>query len=438
MVGCGTAISAVGPVIVVSYAMTGFALLGLLHLMAQMRRRVPMALYITDFVAVGLGPRCGAIAAGLYWCFWALVVAIEALAGANILTPGGGLPGLLAAIGILVVTAVVGGIVPASRSDLEVGFASLKVGAIVAFMAVALLHLEGPGSSGHLLSGGLQPAAIHGDAIAVLAGMVVAFFSLAGVEIVHTVADATLCSGRPPGRATALIGLRVFGICRMVSIVLVLAVLPWETIRPGFSPFTLALETLHHPWPARWFDAVILAAVLSTLSSALRLCSRVSEARRRIPGRLLPTTVAMAVLVVAACWPTEAYAFLVKSSSVLLVVVYVLFVVSAAGVDSTVRGGRWVRYALVALLTGSVVSMAWVAGLAWPPGRRWACGRARDPLRGADQAQDNAPECVSWLARHGERPVWRDCRRPPYCTSAWRGHASGPGTAGYRSVPRGL
>jgi GABA permease len=353
-VGSGTAIAAAGPAIVVSYGVAGLILIVLLHLMARARRRVPGALFISDFVHVGLGARCGAVAAWLYWCFWALVVAIEALAGANILVPDGGVAGLLGSTALLVGTAVVSERVSASLSELEIGFASIKVGVIVAFVVLALCHLAGrdPGVTPLLwLRQSFTPVGV----VAVFAGVVITFFSLAGVEIVHTVAAST-----------ALISMRVFGIY-VISIALVLTVIRWNTIQPGFSPFALALTALHRAQAAHWLGAVILMAVLSTLNSALAICSGMftkltqNGQGPRLSGRFLTATLALALLCLAACWPADAYAFLVKGASVLLVVVYILFVLAVGRLER--RNGRWVGYALVTLLAGALVSMAWVPGL---------------------------------------------------------------------------
>jgi GABA permease len=72
---------------------------------------------------------------------------------------------------------------------------------------------------------------------------VTTFFSLAGVEIAHTVATPPACSARDSTRAFRLISVRVF-VIYLASIALILTIVPANTIRPGFSPFTLTLQRL--------------------------------------------------------------------------------------------------------------------------------------------------------------------------------------------------
>src|SRR3981081_4867286 len=59
------------------------------------------------------------------------------------------------------------------------------------------------------------------------------------------------------------------------SVLLIVTVVPWIRIRPGESPFTLALTTMQFKWASIAMSAVILTAVLSCLNSAFYVCSRV-------------------------------------------------------------------------------------------------------------------------------------------------------------------
>jgi GABA permease len=194
------------------------------------------ALSTQESAVISLGGLIGAgLFAGGYWTFWTLVVAIEALAGANILAPTGGLAGLLTAIVLLAVSAAIDNKLSVSLSELEVSFAGLKV------------------------------------------AIITAFYSLAGVGIVHAVSTSPASSARDPTGAFGLMSVRVFGIY-LASITLILTVVRANTIRPGFSPFTLTLRALDHPQAAAWLGVVILIAVLTTLNIGLTIGSR-------LPGR---------------------------------------------------------------------------------------------------------------------------------------------------------
>jgi GABA permease len=295
----------------------------------------------------------------------------------------------LAAGGLLLLTVGVGDKVSASLSELEVGSAALKVTVIVAFVVFVWTQLAGTPLP--------PPSWRAGSATTpgVLAGVVTTFFSLVGVEIIHTVATSPTCTAREAARAIRLIAIRVFGVY-LVSITLILAVVRSDAIRPGFSPFTLTLDTLGHPRAGRWLDLLILFGVLTTLNTALAIGSRLRLGREeetraaasppRLPPRLLTGAVALAVLCAAAHWPSESYAFLVKSESALLVIVYLLFALAAfrleaAGdatpgrTDSSTAptspigadgAGRWMGRALIASFAIVLSSMAWVPGSQGP------------------------------------------------------------------------
>lgn len=363
-VGTGTAIVEVGQPILVSYVVAGLLLLGIFYLLTRMRRIRPAAIFITDFVQLGLGDVAGCIAGWIYWVFWTLLIAIEALAGANILAPEGGLVGLLAAIVLLALTVAIGDKrLPVSLSELEMGFAGLKVAIFTAFILLSLFHVVGRQPSFALVS--WRHSLDVGDTLRVSAGVVTTFFSLAGAEIAHTVATPAACSAHYSTRAFRLISVRVFGIY-LVSIALIVAIVPSGTIRPGFSPFTLTLRVLDHPQVASWLSAVILIGVLTTLNTGLAIGSRLlgnfGRGHQRPPARrYLTGAIALAVLCVAAHWPAGAYAFLVKSASALLAVVYLLFVLatSIAAVRADVKQ-LWLGSIIVASLTGVLLSMAWL------------------------------------------------------------------------------
>jgi GABA permease len=376
-VGSGTAIAVVGRSIVVSYLIAGLLILAMLCLLAQMRRRIPAALFITDFVRARFGAVGGFIAGWIYWSFWTLVVTIEALAGGNILSPRGGTSRLLAAIGILVLTVGIGEKLSALLSELEVGFASLKVAVIAAFIVLASCYV----AKHHAY---LPPLQWRTDfsAMSILAGVVIAFFSLAGVEIVHTIANSPTRSAQESARAIRLIAIRIFGIYA-VSILLIVSLIRTDTIRPGFSPFTLTLGALGHPRAARWLSALILVGIVTTLNAALAIGSRLLDGLRRgecssdraaenpvraISPRWLTGAIALAALCAAAYWPSAAYAYLVKSASVVLVIVYILFALAADRLECRPKmiGGtpgidgsrRWVGRALAASLVGLLWCMA--------------------------------------------------------------------------------
>src|SRR5208283_752812 len=162
-----------------------------------------------------------------------------------------------------------------SYAEFEFWFASIKVAAILAFIAISASYAFGwsaphGATFGNLVDyGGFTP---HGW-IAVLAAVPTVFFAMTGAEIT-TIAAA---ESAQPGNAVAKMGSAVIGrilIFYVISLFLIVSVTPWDTVRSGESPFTLALNTMHVPWAGMIMSMIILTAVLSCLNSVFYVSSR--------------------------------------------------------------------------------------------------------------------------------------------------------------------
>jgi L-asparagine transporter-like permease len=367
LVGSGTAILIAGRWILLSYLAAGLLLLFMTRQLTQIKRRVPEAALITDFVYLGLGRNCGSAAARLYGAFWILLLSIEALAAANILLPDHDRLTFLAAFMVLAAVGVLGQRSAAWLGEFEVEFSWIKVLAMVVLITILassrLTHMAQPppGTLSH------WPGPGHA-----LPGVIVAIFSLSGFELIHARTPA------PPERLLdrpwILFSVRVFGLY-FISITVVLAVINWEHLRPGFSPFSAVLRQLGDTDSARWLSIVILMAVISTINSALTILPRLKwidgvrppASHRPARPRIFALTGSAVVLLVAAARPAEAYAFLVVLASVLLVAVYVLFALSASLLLHPNRQStRWTGYCVAVALSLAIASLAWIAGLRAP------------------------------------------------------------------------
>src|SRR3954447_23149888 len=84
-VGSSAAINAAGPIIILSYVLTGALILLVMRMLGEMAVAHPEVRSFTDFARPGLGNGVGFVAGWLYWYFWVVTVPIEAIAGAKIL-----------------------------------------------------------------------------------------------------------------------------------------------------------------------------------------------------------------------------------------------------------------------------------------------------------------------------------------------------------------
>src|SRR5256714_1601601 len=183
-VSSSAAIAAVGPAIVLSYLITGVLVLLVMRMLGEMALALPAVRSFTEFARAGLGPWAGFVAGWLYWYFWIIVVPVEAIAGANILHAWLPLPAWALGLGLMAVMTGVNLMSARSYGEFEFWFASIKVAAIVVFIALTAAFVcglsspTGPTFSNLTAYGGLNP---HG-VLAALAGAGARCFSLTGAR----------------------------------------------------------------------------------------------------------------------------------------------------------------------------------------------------------------------------------------------------------------
>ena len=387
-VGSSAAIAAAGPAILVTYALTGLLVLLVMRMLGEMAVAMPHVHSFTEFARVGLGNWAGFSVGWLYWFFWIVVVPIEAIAGAVIIEGWIELPTWQIGVALMIVMTAVNLLSARAYGEFEFWFSSIKVTAIIAFILVAaayafgLISSSGSGFSNLVAHGGFAP---HGW-LAVLAAVTTVIFSMMGAEIVTIAAVESAEPARAVARMTSSVITRIL-IFYVGSILMVLAVVPWNTIVPGNSPFTMALDTIHIPFASTILAWVILTAVLSCLNSAFYVCSRVlfvlarkgdaprwliKTNARKVPSHSvwLASIAGFAGVAAAIVSPSRVFAFLLNASGALIVYIYIAIAVSQIVVRRRAeREGRppsalpmwlfpWLSYFAIAGFTAVVISIA--------------------------------------------------------------------------------
>src|SRR5271169_2094365 len=136
-VSSSTSIIAGGPASFVSYAICGLLILLIMRMLGEMTTALPNVRSFTEFARAGLGEGAGFVVGWLYWYFWVLVVPVEAIAGAKILQSWIPLSPLQIGIGLMTVMTCVNLMSARSYAEFEFWFASIKVAAILVFIAIA-------------------------------------------------------------------------------------------------------------------------------------------------------------------------------------------------------------------------------------------------------------------------------------------------------------
>jgi len=392
-VGSSVSIAAIGPAIVVSYLITGTLILLVMRMLGEMAMSLPTVHSFAEFPRAALGHWAGFVTGWLYWYFWMIVVPFEAIAGAQILQHY--IPLSAGVLGFILMACMTAVNLMSTRSygEFEFWFSSIKVAAIIAFIAMGAAYAfgwtapHGP-TFGNLTShGGFMP---HGI-VSVFAGAVTVFFQLTGAEIITVAAVESAEPARAVAQLTSSIIVRVLTFY-VGSIFFIVAVVPWNSIVVGNSPFTQALLQMHFGWAGTAMDFIVLTAVLSCLNSAFYVCSRVlfvlaghGDApqaliqlnRRKVPVKsvLLCALAGVVGILADVAAPQKVFAFLLAGASALMVFIYIIVALAQVRLRRTrERAGvplppltmwlfPWLSYAAIAGMAAVLIAMALTASL---------------------------------------------------------------------------
>ena len=387
-VGSSAAIAAVGPAVVLSYGLAGLVVLVVMRMLSEMASATPGIGSFTEYIRLGLGDWAGFVSGWLYWYFWVVVVAIEAIAGASILNQWIALPTWQIVLALMLLLTGVNLLSSRSYGEFEFWFSSIKVAAIVVFIFIAgayALGLTSPAGPtfGNLYShGGFAPFGWG----AVLAGMTSVVFSLCGAEIATVAAVESREPARVISRMTVSISVRIL-LFFVLSILLIVAVVPWQEIKSGDSPFAIALGYTHIPGVETIMNVIVLVAVLSCLNSGLYVTSRVlftlaakgdapqsmvALSSRRVPARaiLIGTSFGYVAVLLSFFSKGVVFSFLVNASGALMIVIYLLACFAHVTLRRKLAAETperltikvwlfpWLSYATIAAMLGVLVAMA--------------------------------------------------------------------------------
>lgn len=346
-VGSGVVIHETGPAAIVSFFLAGILSVLVMRMLGEMAAARPAVGAFYEYARLALGHWAGFTVGWLYWYFWVIVVAVEAVAGAGLVQQWlPGVPLWILSLGLMLLLTLTNLTSARAYGEFESWFASIKVAAICVFLILGACFLIGfwPGDGGSLAPltshGGFAPKGIG----AVLTGVVPAVAFFTGAEIATIAAAESAEPRKAVARATNSVVLRVL-LFYVGSVFLVVAVRPWDSDAVLASPYVGALEAMHVPAAATVMQVIILTAVLSALNSGLYTASRILFAltrhgdaprsftrlnRRGVPVRaiLLGTVLGYVSVAFAYVSPTGVFSFLIHSYGAVALFVYLLIALS--------------------------------------------------------------------------------------------------------------
>ena len=393
-VGSGVVIKSAGPAAVLSFLITGLLVVLVMRMLGEMAVALPTVGSFYEYARLAwrdrpvTGELAGFLTGWMYWYFWVIVVALEAVAGAELVRywlPD--VPAWIISLVLLVSLTLTNLISVKSFGEFEFWFASIKVAAIVVFLFLAGLFVLGmwPGASANVSNltahGGFMPNGI----VPVLTGAVAATGFYFGAEIVTIAAAETSEPQKAVAKATNSVITRVL-LFYVGSILLVVCLVPWNTSAIA-TPYVSALDAIGVGAAAQIMNAVILCAVLSALNSGLYASSRMLFAltrrgdapkalaklsRNGVPLRaiLFGTLFGYVAVIMSYVSPDTLFAFLVNSYGTVAIFVYVLIAISQLRLrrrleredPARLRVRMWcfpyLTYAAIAGMIAIVVAMA--------------------------------------------------------------------------------
>lgn len=345
-VGSGVVIGDTGPAAFLTYALCGVLVVLVMRMLGEMAAANPSTGSFADYAGAALGGWAGFSVGWLYWYFWVIVVGFEAVAGGKVLNYWFHAPLWVLSLCLMVLMTATNLFSVTSFGEFEFWFAGIKVATIAIFLGVGTVFVLGlwPGHGGGFANltahGGLFPNGVG----AVFAAIVVVIFSMVGAEIVTVAAAESRDPVRAVQRATRSVVARI-GIFFVGSVFLLVAMLPWNSVEPGASPYVAAFKQLGLPGADQVMNAVVLTAVLSCLNSGLYTASRmlfvladrheaplrlVKLSGRGVPHLAILGSSAIGFLCVIMAWlaPHTVFLFLLNSSGAIILFVYWLIALS--------------------------------------------------------------------------------------------------------------
>ncbi len=348
-VGSGAVMASTGPAAVLSYVAAGVLVILVMRMLGEMAVADPTTGSFLEYCRKALGDRGGFTVGWLYWYFWAIVLAIEAVAGAKIMQnwlPG--VPLWIFSLGFMTLLTLTNLGSVKNYGEFEFWFASIKVVAIIVFILIAIAYLLGIGGGN---SPGLSNLSSHGGfvpegGVTILSGIVIVIFAFIGAEIVTIAAAESSEPEKSVAKATNNIVIRVL-VFYVLSVFLVVCVVPWNAkdVGGGNSPFIAAMGEIGIPGAADIMNAIIVTAVLSCLNSGIYTGSRMifalagrgyapqtltETSGRGVPRKAILLTVSIGFLacILAAISPDTVFIVLVNSSGAVALFCYLGIAIS--------------------------------------------------------------------------------------------------------------
>jgi GABA permease len=387
-VGSSGAIAKGGPGVLLTYAACGLLIFLIMRMLGEMAVANPGQGTFVEYAALALGRWAGFVTGWLYWYFWVFTVGAETVAGAKLIhATGVDVPVWVLGFVLVTVMTFTNLLSVRAYGELEFWFAVVKVSAIIVFIALGagfIVFVSGRSPVDTLVAhGGLLPKGYAG----LLAAVPVVIFSMMGSEVAAIAAAESADPAQNVARAARTVAMRTL-VFYVLSILVIVAILPWNSLVVGDSPFKPVLDLIGIPGSSALMSMIIITAVLSCLNSGLYITSRMLHelarngdaprflartARNQVPmaGILIGCAAGFLAALAQLYLREDVFTLLASTSGDIILFVYL--VIAAAQIRQRrmleARGAAiafrmwcfpWLSYAVIGGIVGVLVLLAFI------------------------------------------------------------------------------
>lgn len=281
-VGSANIVRTTGPAAIISYALGGLLVFLAMRMLGEMAAARPAVGSFMEYARVGLGNWAAYVVGWLYWYFWVGVIAYEAVVGGGILH--GWFPALPAWAGSLALLAIFvcsNLISLRTFGETEFWLASVKVIAIIVFLAVGVLFALGlwPNATFSVSNLWVHDGFVPNGPGVIFSSIALVLFSYFGTEIAVMAAAESENPAKGIRQAANTVIWRVM-LFYVGAILVIVTIVPWNQLPDPsvIAPFTHLFSLFGVPGAEVIMGLVIFTAVISVLNSGTYSASRMFAA----------------------------------------------------------------------------------------------------------------------------------------------------------------
>jgi AAT family amino acid transporter/D-serine/D-alanine/glycine transporter len=271
--GSARALKLAGPALVLSYAVVGVVIFFIVRALGELMTYRPVSGSFAAYAEEFCGPFAGFVTGWSYWFMWIVVAMAELTAiGIYVSYWFPAIPQWVSALAALSVLYGLNLLAVRVFGEVEFWFALIKVVTIVGLILTGTFIITfGVGPLGPTASlsnlwkfGGFFPFGF----LAALQTLQIVTFAYAGIEMIGVTAGEAENPTVVLPRATNNIIVRIM-LFYIGSLIVILALVPWNQLREDVSPFVYLFEKMGVPAAAALINLVVITAAMSSCNSGV-------------------------------------------------------------------------------------------------------------------------------------------------------------------------